>query len=95
MDFQFLNELSQAVLQADRVLLLGHAQGESDVRKLISDHLEHHHPSASGRLEVKTVNDKGCTDAELIAIARSHFGNLPSRSTPGQPGRTSHNKQRD
>jgi hypothetical protein len=81
-DFRFLNELSQAILQADRVLLLGHGHGESDLRKLISDHLNHHHPSTSGRLEVKTLDDTGYTDAELIAIARSHFGNVTGRNIP-------------
>jgi hypothetical protein len=88
-DFEFLNELSQAILEADRVLLLGHGHGESDVRKLIHKHMDQHHPGASARMETRTVNDTGCSDAELIAIARAHFGNLPHRSHPRGKSRES------
>ena len=80
LDFDFLNHLSQAVMAADRVLLLGHGHGQSDVRQLLCEHVERHHPGATKHVEKKDVNDTGCSDAELIALAHEHFGNLPQRS---------------
>jgi hypothetical protein len=82
LDYGFMKELSQAVLQADRVLLLGHGHGESDLRRLLSEYLEQHHPGAAGRMEGETLDDTDCSEAELIAVARAHFGNLPHRSLP-------------
>ena len=80
LDFDFLNQLSQAVLGADRALLLGHGHGQSDVRQILCEHLERHHPGATDHIEMEDVNDTGFSDAELIALAREHFGNLPQRS---------------
>jgi len=79
LDFAYLNELSEAVLEADRVLLLGHGHGQSDLRQLLQEHLQQHHPEALDRIDVVTVDDTACSDAELLAIAREHFGNQPHR----------------
>ena len=79
LDSTYLNQLSQAVLEADRVLLLGHGHGESDLRQMLRKHLEQHHPSMMQRVELGHVDDTACTDAELLAIARKHFGNQPHR----------------
>ncbi len=35
LDFEFLNQLSQAVLEADRVLLIGRGHGESDLCQVL------------------------------------------------------------
>ena len=81
LDHAFLNKLSEAVLQADRVLLLGHGHGESDLRMLLHKHLEQHHPMAVDRLELELLDDTACSDAELLGVARKHFGNEPHRQT--------------
>ena len=85
LDFDYLNQLSKAVLEADRVLLLGHGHGQSNARQLLSNHLEEHHPGATEHLDVKDVDDTACSDAELIALARKHFGNLAHRSAAKSP----------
>lgn len=81
-DHKYLNQLSEAVLQADRVLLVGHGHGESDLRQLLKKHLRQHHHSAEKRLELAIVDDTACSDAELLAIAKEHFGNTPQRQKP-------------
>jgi len=86
LDHAFLNELSEAVLQADRVLLLGHGHGESDLRMLLHKHLEKHHPDTLARLEMEVLDDTACSDAELLSVARKHFGNAPHRQTLKIPG---------
>jgi hypothetical protein len=79
LDTNYLNQLSQAVLEADRVLLLGHGHGESDLRQILRKHLEQHHPSAAMRVELENVDDTACTQRELLTIAQKHFGNHPQR----------------
>ena len=86
LDFTYLNELSEAVLEADRVLLLGHGHGQSDLRQLLQEHLQQHHPEALDRIDVVTVDDTACSDAELLSIAREHFGNQPHRRMLQIPG---------
>jgi hypothetical protein len=78
-DHEYLNQLSQAVLQADRALLVGHGHGESNLCQLLKKHLSQHHHSAEQRVELAIVDDTACSDAELLAIAREHFGNTPQR----------------
>jgi hypothetical protein len=74
-DHAYLNQLTQAVLQADRVLLIGHGHGQSDLRQLLKEHISQHHPSVEERIELAIVDDKSSSNAELLAIARKHFGN--------------------
>lgn len=81
LDYDYLSQLSEAVLKADRVLLLGHGHGQSDLRELLKRHIGQHHSQAEERLEVATIDDTGCTDAELLAVARKHFGNQSHRQT--------------
>lgn len=78
-DFNYLNRLSTAVLKADRVLLLGHGHGGSDLREALRKHLEQHHPEALQRLEIEQIDDTAYTDAELLTFAKAHFGNPPIR----------------
>lgn len=78
-DHEYLNQLSQAVQQADRVLLIGHGHGQSDLRQLLKEHLSNKHPLTEERIELAIVDDKAHSDAELLAIAREHFGNEPHR----------------
>lgn len=79
LDYQYLRELSAAITTADRVLLLGHGQGESDIRHLLTKHIEQHHPTARQQIETASIDDTACSDAELLAIARKHFGNQKPR----------------
>lgn len=86
LDFTYINQLSGAVMEADRVLLLGHGHGRSDLRQLLQDHLQQHHPEALDRIDVVAVDDTACSDAELLAIARKHFDNQPHRHMLRIPG---------
>jgi hypothetical protein len=90
LDYAYLNQLAEAVLEADRVLLLGHGHGQSNVRELLKKHLEEHHRTAVKQLEMAIVDDNACSDAELLALARKHFGNTPHRQTVHQAGHESH-----
>ncbi len=85
-DFEYLNQLSKAVLEADRVVLLGHGHGESDLRQVLRKHLKQHHPTAEQRVEIEEIDDTACSEAELLAVARNHFGNVPHRPMLRIPG---------
>lgn len=86
LDFAFLQRLSEAVLQADQVLLLGHGHGQSDMRQLLRDHLHRHHPEALERLDTLPLDDAACSEAELLALARAHFGTPARRHRLRGPG---------
>lgn len=90
LDYEFLNQLSEAVIEADRVLLLGHGHGESDLRQVLRKHLEQHHPQAVAHLEIERLDDTASTDGELLAVARTHFGNQAHRRLVRVPGQELH-----
>ena len=72
---------------ADAVLLLGHGTGESDMRQVLLHHLQTHRRDLLERIVgIETLDDGGLSDAELVAIAREHFGNLPHRRPLVIPG---------
>lgn len=85
-DYDYLNQLSEAVMQADRVLLLGHGHGHSDLRERLKEQIKKHHLGAEERLEVVMLDDTACSDAELLDVARAHFGNTPHRRIVQAPG---------
>ena len=91
LDHDYLERLSAAIAAAEAVLLLGHGQGQADVRRLLVAHLRRHHPQLLARIVgVVTVDDSALSEAELLALAREHFGNLPHRRplvVPGQEPR--------
>jgi len=69
------------------VLLLGHGHGQADVRQLLVTHLRRHHPQLLQRIVgVVTVDDSAMSEAELLALAREHFGNQPHRRPLAAPG---------
>ena len=86
-DNDLLERLCERIAMAERVLLVGHGTGQSDLRQLLLDHLERRHPALVSRVDaVLTVNDDQLTDARLLALDREHFGNLPRRQQPPVPG---------
>lgn len=91
LDHAYLEQLSAAIAAADAVLLLGHGHGQADVRGLLLAHLRRRHPSLLERIVgVVTLDDTALSDAELLALARDHFGNQPHRRplvVPGQEHR--------
>jgi hypothetical protein len=91
LDHDYLERLSAAIAGAEAVLLLGHGQGQADVRRLLVAHLRRHHSELLARIAgVITVDDSALSEAELLALAREHFGNLPHRRplvVPGQEQR--------
>lgn len=86
LDYKYLHQLTEAVIEADRVLLLGHGHGQSDMRKLLIEDVQRHHPEALERLETISLDDTKCSEKELLASARSHFGNQPHRNLIQVPG---------
>ncbi|NBS12944.1 MAG: hypothetical protein EBS77_09840 [Gammaproteobacteria bacterium] len=78
-DYELLNQLCEEVQRADRVLLLGHGHGQSDMRELLKKHLARHNPGTEERLETATIDDTACSDSELLALARRQFGNEAHR----------------
>ena len=79
LDHAFLEQISEAVGQADRVVLFGHGHGQSDLRQQLQEHLLRHHPIWLERLEIVPIDDRACSEGELLAQARLHFGNAPHR----------------
>jgi len=90
LDYEYLRALSEAIDQADRVLLLGHGHGQSDLRELLKHYIGVHHPALLDRVETISVDDTACTDAELLAIAHKHFGNQRHCRASGAQGQESY-----
>lgn len=88
LDHAYLAAITAALADADVILLLGHGHGESDLRQVLLRHLERHRPDLLARIVgIERLDDGGLSQAELLAIAREHFGNLPHRRPlliPGQ-----------
>lgn len=93
LDHDYLNQLCEAVLQADQVLLLGHGHGQSDLRQLLTEKLERQHPDALNRINSIAVDDTACSDKELLAKAKTFFGCQPVRHQPKTPGQPAEEKQ--
>jgi hypothetical protein len=86
LDYKYLHQLTEAVTEADRVLLLGHGHGQSDMRQLLIEEIQRHYPGAMERIETISLDDTKCSEKELLASARSHFGNQPYRHLTQDPG---------
>jgi hypothetical protein len=80
LDYKYLHQLTEAVTEADRVLLLGHGQGQSDLRQLLTKYINQHHQELSERLEVTHIDDTAHSDRELLAIASNYFSNHRDRT---------------
>lgn len=86
-DADYLARITAAMADADAVLLLGHGTGASDMRQVLLHHLETHRRDLLDRIVgIETLDDGGMGDAQLLAIAREHFGNLPHRRPLVEPG---------
>lgn len=85
-DNEYLNNLSEMIIEADHSLLIGHGHGQSDMRKLLKQHLQKHHPEALKRVEIAMIDDTASSDAELLTIARKYFGNTTNRRKLQIPG---------
>ena len=80
LDFAYLQELSAAIAEAEAVLLVSHGTGQSSMGRLLLEHLHQHHGRLAQRVQLlEGVDDSACTPAQLLALARAHFGNLPDR----------------
>lgn len=87
LDSDYLARITEAMTDADAVLLLGHGTGESDMRQVLLHYLETHRRDLMERIVgVETLDDGGLSDEQLLAVAREHFGNLPHRRPLVVPG---------
>ncbi|MEB3321229.1 MAG: hypothetical protein VKI81_00205 [Synechococcaceae cyanobacterium] len=87
LDVEYLAQITEAMTDADAVLLLGHGTGESDMRQILLHYLETHRRDLMDRIVgVVSLDDAGLSDEALVAIAREHFGNLPHRRPLVIPG---------
>lgn len=87
LDYAYLEEIAAAIVGADAVLLLGHGHGESDMRSVLLHHLQTRHPALVERIVAsETVDDPALSEAQLLALARARFGNLPHRHILVAPG---------
>ena len=59
---------------------------QSDLRHLLEEYLRIHQPALLGRLETVAIDDTACTEEQLLALARAHFGNAPHRQPLKIPG---------
>jgi hypothetical protein len=86
-DADYLARITAAMADADVVLLLGHGTGASDMRQVLLHHLETHRRDLLDRIVgIETLDDAGMGEAQLLAIAREHFGNVPHRRPLVEPG---------
>lgn len=73
LDYEYLRELSEAVVQANRVVVLGHGKGNSDMRSLLKAYIEKHHPNEKHKIEIISLDDTAHSENELLRIAQEHF----------------------
>jgi len=86
-DTDYLARITEAMTDADAVLLLGHGTGGSDMRQVLLHYLETHRRDLMERIVgVETLDDSGLSDEQMLAVAREHFGNLPHRRPLVVPG---------
>jgi hypothetical protein len=87
LDADYLARITAAMADADAVLLLGHGTGASDMRQVLLHYLHTHRRDLLERIVgIETLDDGGLSEAQLLAIAREHFGNLPHRRPLVVPG---------
>jgi hypothetical protein len=87
LEVDYLARITDAMTEADAVLLLGHGTGESDMRQVLIHYLETHRRDLLDRIAgVVSLDDAGLSDDALLAIAKEHFGNLPHRRPLVAPG---------
>lgn len=88
-DHDYLQRLTLTLETADRALLLGHGHGESSLMQAFLDHVRRHRPDLLARITAtEHLDDPALSEAQLLAHARTCFGNLPHRraiTIPGQP----------
>ena len=80
LDYEYLRQLSEAVAQADRALLLGHGHGSSDMRNLLKAYIEQQYPNEKRKLEIGSLDDTAHSENELLRIAQEHFATNTSRN---------------
>ena len=84
-DYNYLKQLSSAIEAADAVVLVGHGDGDSDMRQHLIHFLENHHPHLMKKIvDVTTADGSRLQEGELLALARRQFGNLPDLHLPPQ-----------
>jgi hypothetical protein len=87
LDNDYLARITEAMTEADVVLLLGHGTGESDMRQVLLHYLETHRRDLIERIVgVETLDGSDLSEEEMLAVAREHFGNLPHRRPLVIPG---------
>ena len=63
------------------------ASGESDMRLVLLDYLHQHRPDLLDRIVgIDSLSMAHPSEAQILANAREHFGNLPSRRPVLAPG---------
>lgn len=86
-DHAYLEQIALALKAADAVLLLGHGQGESDLRTLLLRHIRTRHPALLQHIVgIETIDTSALSDPQLLALAHEHFGNRPHRHPLAAPG---------
>jgi len=87
LDHAYLEAIARSLQGANAVLLLGHGQGEADLRTLLLRHLKTHHPALlQSIVAIETVDASALSEPQLLALAQEHFGNLPHRQPLMAPG---------
>ena len=91
LDHAYLEAIAHSLVGADAVLLLGHGEGEADLRTVLLRHLKARHPALLQRIvAIETIDSSALSEPQLLALAREHFGNRPHRQpliAPGQEPR--------
>jgi hypothetical protein len=87
LDTDYLARITDAMVEADAVLLMGHGTGESDMRQVLLTYLgTHRHDLLDRIVGVVTLDHANPSEEALVALAREHFGNLPHRRPILAPG---------
>jgi hypothetical protein len=71
----FYEEVSQALLPAAEIVLIGHGTGKSSAVDALMAHLKKHQPQVAGRvIATETADLSALTDPGIEAIAKRHMG---------------------
>jgi hypothetical protein len=76
-EFSFYEEVSQALVPAAEIILIGHATGKSSAVDALLAHLKKHRPDVAARvLATETVDLSALTEPGIEVIAKRHLGAL-------------------
>ncbi len=70
----FYEEIAKDIIQANEIVLIGHATGKSNAADFLKEYLKTHHPDISRRvIATESADLSAVTEAEIESLAKRHM----------------------